>query len=168
MNYYNTVLKILKPMKKSFIIFASITILILTGCHRPKPDVTITELNTTWMSEPNLNTNLQENILYRIDSLEQLQNLFIYGKPLSDVDFLSDIDFNEHSLLFFLTSWNNHNLDVVWEKVDDNNYILYADLWETAAASGSRTFYVCMTNRKLKDNEYVSFTITQHDIPYEE
>ncbi|MBO7585816.1 MAG: hypothetical protein J6T13_01360 [Bacteroidales bacterium] len=154
-----------------FFVLALLASGFLTGCHRPEPepDVSITELNITEWSVPNLNTNLQENILYRIDSLRQLQDLFIYGIPLSDVDYLSDIDFNEHTLLFFLTSWNNHGLNVSWEKVDDNNYNLHAELWETAAAEvGHQIFYVCMTNRKLKNTEHVSFSITQHDIPYEE
>lgn len=161
-------------MKNNIILFLVLLILaggFLMGCHRPEPesDVTITELDRAEWSVPNLNTNLQENILYRIDSQEQLQDLFIYGILLSDVDFLSDIDYNTHTLLFFLTSWNNHNLDVSWEKVGDNNYNLHADLWETASAStGCQIFYVCMTNRKLKNNENVSFSITQHDIPYEE
>ena len=143
---------------------------LLTGCHRPEPelDVTITELDRTEWCEPDLNTNLQENILYRIDSQGQLQDFFICGRPLSDVNFLSDIDYNAHTLLFFLTSWNNHLLDVSWEKVDNNNYILNAELWETASLSSHQCFYVCITNRKLKNNENVSFSITQHDIPYEE
>ena len=160
-------------MKKNIVIFFVLILLtsgFLTGCHHPEPepDVTIIRLSTVSLQEPNPNTNLQENILYRIDSLGQLQDLIMYGMRMSDMDFFTDIDFNEHTLLFFRTSWGRHLLDVSWEKMDDNNYNFHAELWETAVATSYQIFYVCMTNRKLKNNELVSFSITQHDIPYEE
>ncbi len=155
-------------MKYKFYFLLSIIILFLAGCHRPEPNVTITELDKEFWSYPDLNTNIEENQLYRIDSTRQLQDLFLFGTQLSDVDILSDIDFNEHTLLFFLSSWNNHDLDIIWEKMDDKNYNLKAELWETAAPASHQIFYVCITNRKLRNNEYVSFSIIQHDIPYEE
>lgn len=151
-------------MKKIIeIIFVMMTgIVILCQCnHTPenasKEDLTITEFPIgIWYAD--INPNIQENNLYRIDTQEQMEELFA-SYP---TDGIPNVNFNEHSMLVVWGASCHAQSEVLFEQIEERNYVVKVTLIPSIdTGPDHRWSFACVTSRKLQSNENVSLTITE-------
>lgn len=120
-------------------------------------EVTISEFPVgVWYADDN--PNIQENFLYRIESQEQMDELFA-SYPSGG---LPNINFNEHTLIVVWGAYCHAQSDVQFEKIDESNYIVKVTLTPTIDTStGCRWSFAGVTSRKLAANEKVTLKIIE-------
>ena len=163
LNYFKHLLKI--NIMKRFFRKLSIIATIIVGaaffskCHHVeiKDEVTLSEFSVgIWYADDN--PNIQENFLYRIESQEQMDELFA-SYPSGG---LPNINFNEHTLIVVWGAYCHAQSDVQFEKIDESNYIVKVTLTPTIDTStGCRWSFAGVTSRKLAANEKVTLKIIE-------
>jgi hypothetical protein len=130
-------------------------------CHHVeiKDEVTLSEFSVgIWYADDN--PNIQENFLYRIESQEQMDELFA-SYPSGG---LPNINFNEHTLIVVWGAYCHAQSDVQFEKIDESNYIVKVTLTPTIDTStGCRWSFAGVTSRKLAANEKVTLKIIEKE-----
>lgn len=143
--------------KLSIIAVIIVSVTFFSKCKpiEKREDITISEFSVgIWYADDN--PNIQENFLYRIESQEQMDELFA-SYPSGG---LPNINFNEHSLVVVWGEYCHALSDVQFEKIDESNYIVKVTLTPTIdTGTGCRWSFAGVTSRKLAADENVSLKI---------
>jgi len=152
-----------KIIRSAFIMIAGIVILCQcdhTPINADNEPLTITEFPVgIWYADEN--QNIQENILYQIESQDQMDELFATYPS----NYLPNIDFNEHTMLVVWGAPCHAQEEVLFEQIDEKNYVVKVSLVPSIdAGPDHRWSFGCITNRKLQFDEKVSLTILEMDV----
>lgn len=152
-----------RKVLRAFIMIVGVVILCQCD-HTPvnvdTEPLTITEFPVgIWYADEN--QNIQENILYQIESQEQMDELFA---TYSSND-LPNINFNEHTLFVVWGASCHAQEEVLFEQIDEKNYVVKVSLIPSIDTGPDlRWSFGCITSRKLQSDENVSLKILVMDV----